>query len=119
MAAKKISSVEYGAEELLRRARRVGPQTARWAEMMLKSRGLEGVRVLVGLLALARRHTAVALEHACERAVGHGIYKLRVVRELLKRQGTPEQTEMGFLRLRLAGHSWSLVTRGIRRGRCQ
>jgi hypothetical protein len=51
----------------------------------------------VGLLALAHRHTAVALEHACERAVGHGVFKLRVVRELLKRQGAPAQTEMEFL----------------------
>jgi len=97
LAAKKISAVEYGAEELLRRARRIGPQTGRWAEAMLKSRGIEGVRVLVGLLALAHRHTAVALEHACERAVGHGVFKLRVVRELLKRQGAPAQTEMEFL----------------------
>ena len=97
LCAKKISSIEYGAEELLRRARRIGPQTGRWAEAMLKNRGIQGVRVMVGLLALARGHSFAALERACEQAVGCGVFKLRIVRQLLKRQDAPQQTEMEFM----------------------
>lgn len=97
LCGKKISSIEYGADELLRRARRIGPQTARWAEAMLKHRGIEGVRVLVGLLALARGRSFEAVEHACQEAVGRGIFKLRIVRHLLKRQDASRQTEMEFM----------------------
>jgi hypothetical protein len=97
LCSKKISSIEYGAEELLGRARRIGPQTARWAEAMLKHRGIEGVRVLVGLLALARGRNSEAVERACQETVGRGIFKLRTVRQLLKRQNAPQQTEMEFM----------------------
>ena len=97
LCAKKISSIEYGTDELLRRARRIGPQTARWAEAMLKDRGIEGVRVLVGLLALARGRSFEAVEHACQEAVGRGVFKLRIVRQLLKRQDASQQTEMEFM----------------------
>lgn len=93
LASEKISGVERGATELLRRARLVGPQTARWAENMLKTRGIEGVRVLVGLLALVRTHSASALEKACERASGHGTLRLRELRALLKEPVTQEQME--------------------------
>ena len=36
LTSKKISGVERGATELLRRARLIGAQTGRWAESMLK-----------------------------------------------------------------------------------
>lgn len=93
LASEKISGVERGATELLRRARLVGPQTARWAESMLKNRGIEGVRVLVGMLALVRTHSASALEKACELASGHGGFRLRELRALLKAPVTQEQME--------------------------
>lgn len=97
LCAKKISSVEYGAEEMLRRARRIGPETGRWAEAVLKDRAIQGLRVLVGLLALARKHSSQAMEQACGRAVRAGLLKLRNVREILKRLNAPEQTEMEFM----------------------
>ena len=93
LAMKKISSIESGATELLRRARLIGPQSGRWAEAMLKERGIEGVRVLVGLLALARRHSSVGIERACELAVGHGVLRLRELRALLKKPLEQEQLE--------------------------
>lgn len=95
LSSKKISSVERGATELLRRARLIGPQTGRWAESMLKGRGIEGVRVLVGLLALSRKHLSSAIERACEQASGHGSYRLRELRALL--QQPSEQKQMEFM----------------------
>jgi hypothetical protein len=84
LASEKISSIERGATWLLRRVARIGPQSARWAEAMLEARGIEGLRVLQGLLAMARKHPADALEHACESALSHQIFRLRGVRALLK-----------------------------------
>jgi hypothetical protein len=58
---------------------------------MTAARGVEGVRVLVGLKALAGRHDSAVLEEACATALSHGAYRLRTIRELLKRQGRPQQ----------------------------
>jgi hypothetical protein len=92
----KQSSVERGAVWLLRQARHVGERTARWAENMLQTRGIEGVRVLQGLLALAKRHDPEAVERACEVAYSHGAYRLRTLRQLLKRDA-PKQETFDFL----------------------
>ena len=46
LASEKISSIERGAEYLLRRASLVGPWSALWTRQMLEARGIEGIRVL-------------------------------------------------------------------------
>jgi transposase/transposase-like protein len=92
LAAEKISTIERGATWLLTQVRRLGPQSSRWAEGVIKVRGIEGVRVLQGLLSLAKRHPCAALEKACEIAASHGSYRLRTIRELLQHQdGKQEQ----------------------------
>ena len=96
LAAEKISGVERGAAWLLGRIRLVGPQATQWAEGMMLSRGVEGVRVLQGLLALAQRHHVDQLEHACAIAHSHGAYRLRTVRHLLGRD-EPKQQRFDFL----------------------
>ena len=63
---------------------------------MLQTRGIEGVRVLQGLLALAKRHDAEAIERACEVAFSHGAWRLKTIRQLLKRDA-PEQETFDFL----------------------
>jgi hypothetical protein len=93
ISSKKIALVESGATTLLGRVRLLGPHAARWAETVLKERSLAGVRVLVGLLALAKRHSALAVEQACELACEHGVYHLRQVRALLKAPVAQEQFE--------------------------
>jgi hypothetical protein len=85
LAAAKISKVERGTVWLLSQTHRIGPEATRWAQAMLKTRGIEGVRVLHGLLHLAERHPAEALELACAAALTHVSYRLRTIRELLKR----------------------------------
>jgi transposase len=92
----KRSGVERGAVWLLGRARLVGEHTARWAENMLQTRGIEGVRVLQGLLVLAKRHDAQAIERACQMAFSHGAWRLKTIRQLLKRDA-PEQETFDFL----------------------
>ena len=96
IAPEKISGVERGAADLLKRAARVGPHTARWAEDMVKSRGIQGVRVLMGLLSLAKRHTGDEIEKACEVAWSHRAFRLRTIRELIKRQA-PKQELFEFI----------------------
>jgi transposase len=97
IAAEKISGVERGAAWLLHKvAIRLGPQSAAWAEAMVKARGVEGTRVLIGLLSLAGRHSTSAIEQACEIARGYGAFRLRAIRALVKRQG-PKQEAVPFL----------------------
>ena len=96
IASKKIASVERGTAWLLAKAQLIGPDTERWARAMLQERGIEGVRVLVGLLALTKNHAAGALEEACSLARSHGAFRLRALRTLLKRGGS-RQLEMPLL----------------------
>ena len=57
IASEKISGVERGAAWLLDKVTtRLGPHSTAWAEAMIQARGVEGVRVLQGLLSLAGRH---------------------------------------------------------------
>lgn len=86
--SKKISIVEQGADALLRRVARIGPQAARWGEAMLEVRGIQGLRVLQGLLSLTRKHAADAIERACGSALSHQVFRLRPLRGLLKQPTT-------------------------------
>ncbi|MHB1035019.1 MAG: IS21 family transposase [Pirellulales bacterium] len=92
----KVSAVERGTDALLRQIAAIGPHTRQWAEATTQVRGVEAVRVLVGLKALAGKHDSEALEDACHVALGYGAYRLRTIRQLLKRQGA-EQQQLDFL----------------------
>jgi transposase len=97
IASEKISGVERGAAWLLTQVRiRLGTPSTTWAEAMIQARGVEGVRVLQGLLSLAGRHTAEAIDRACEIATGYGAYHLRTIRSLIERQA-PQQEVLPFL----------------------
>jgi hypothetical protein len=87
----KRSGIERGATYLLNKTSLIGPQSGRWAEQMVQQRGVQGVRVLMGLLNLAKRHPGDQIESACETALTHGAYRLRTIRELIKRQGEQQQ----------------------------
>ena len=92
IASEKISTTERGGQWLLSKIRWVGPQTTRWAEAMISHRGIEGVRVLQGLLALTKKHSSEELEAACEAAWRHQAYQLRTIRTLLKRSSQTQET---------------------------
>ena len=96
LAAAKISGIERGATWLLTKVGHIGPQTRQWAQAMLAARGIAGVRVLQGLIGLAKRHASAALEQACGTAFSYGAYRLRTLRTLLERQA-PAQALLPFL----------------------
>jgi hypothetical protein len=96
IADEKISGVERGATWLLAKAAGIGPHAESWAASMLANRGVEGLRVLQGLSALAAKHGAAAVDTACEVAHSYAAYRLRTVRELLKRQSL-KQIELDFI----------------------
>ena len=93
----KISAVERGTSALLRQIETIGPHTKAWSEATIQVRGVEGVRVLVGLKALAGKHRTEALEEACKTALSYGAHRLRSIRSLLKRATAKQQQQFEFL----------------------
>ena len=92
----KVSAVERGTDALLRQVASIGPHTRQWAEATTQVRGVEAVRVLVGLKYLAGKHPSADLEEACRVALTYGAHRLRTIRQLLRRRGQ-EQRQFGFL----------------------
>jgi transposase len=94
----KVSAVERGTDALLRQVAALGPHAGEWSAAMVQARGVEGVRVLVGLKALTGKHAAAEIDRACQAALAHGAYRLRTIRELLRRQANaPQQQQFEFL----------------------
>ena len=93
----KMSSVERGTKALLRQVSTIGPHTQRWADATVQTRGVEAVRVLLGLRALAGKYDAADLEKACQAALAHGAYRLRTIRELIRRGVGQQQQQFDFL----------------------
>ncbi len=96
IAREKISGLERGASYLLGKIELIGSHTHQWAQAMLHARGIEGTRVLQGLLALTKKHSSQSLEKACEIALSHSCWRLRSIRQLLSRH-TARQEPLPFL----------------------
>lgn len=92
----KRSGVEKGAPWLLGRARAIGPHVARWARSMLNVRGVAGMRVLMGLIGMAKRYECERIDRACRIALRHNAFRLRSVKRLIERCDA-EQQELAFL----------------------
>lgn len=78
----KRNAIERGAGYLLERCKLIGPHSGAWAEAMYQNRGPMSMRVLQGLLHLARKHPVAQLEQACEKAQRHACWRLRDLRRL-------------------------------------
>jgi len=96
IVAEKISGVERGAIWLLSQTRAIGAEAARWSEAVIETRGVEGLRVLQGLLALAHKQPHEQLDRACGIALSYRSYRLRTIRTLLDREA-PRQESLAFL----------------------
>jgi transposase len=97
IVAEKISGLERGARYLMNKVRLIGPSSTAWSEAMLTARGIEGTRVLLGLIALTKKHSSGVLESACKTALAHGEFRLRALRKLIGRQPELVQTALPFL----------------------
>lgn len=89
--AEKISGLERGVAYLLNKVGALGPQAHQWAQAVVVARGVQGTRVLQGLLTLTKKHSAETLAKACETALSHGCFHLRTVRRLLDHQADKQQ----------------------------
>jgi len=91
----RTSRVERTAAYYLKRTLQIGPQTGAWADQVLAQRGPIGIRVLQGLLNMARHHPGSHIEQACEQARSRGALRLRDLRHLLA--SAVMQTQFGFI----------------------
>jgi transposase len=94
--SKKISSVERGATWLLKRVEFIGPSAEAWSKAMLAVRGIQGMRVLVGLMSLVHQYPAEIIDQACQTALTHETFRLRSIRQLIKHGGS-KQEEFAFI----------------------
>jgi transposase len=74
---------DRGTIYLLERCQDLGPNTGAWALAMCQHRGIEGIRVLQGLLALARKTPAENIERAAAKALQRAGWRLRDVQQAL------------------------------------
>lgn len=95
IAPQKRGAVERGAAWWLRKAGSIGMQAGLWAQSVLQERGVHAVRVVMGLVSLTQRHPVNDIEAACRVAHSHGAYRLRDIRNLLKRS-TPAAEQQRF-----------------------
>lgn len=92
----KINGLERGIAHLLGKTRSIGGHAHAWAEAVVAARGIEGHRVVQGLLSLTKKHTCAELERACDTALANQCYRLRSLRQLIARQ-TDRQQPLEFL----------------------
>jgi transposase len=96
IVAAKRGGIERGTAWWLKKAAAIGAETSRWAEAVVGQRGVYAVRPIMGLVGLSKRHTDNAIEQACRIAHSHAAWRLRDIRNLLKRQHPPEQERFEF-----------------------
>jgi hypothetical protein len=96
IAEEKISGIERGTTWLLQKASSIGPHADRWAQEVIRTRGVQGIRAVMGLLSLTSRQPCRSIDKACEIAASYGAYRLRNIRQLLKRQAA-KQEQLEFM----------------------
>jgi len=84
------------AGHLLQQCQLIGAHSGAWATAMLDQRGVEGLRVLQGLLQLARKHPVAQVERATATAFRQGTWRLAAVRSLIE-AGDGQAIQLDFL----------------------
>ena len=72
---------------------RIGGEAGQWARAMMAERGVQCIRVLQGFVGLARKHSAVTINHASRTALHARLFRLRSLRELCKRLADKEDLQ--------------------------
>jgi len=91
IAPEKIGGVERGAQWLLQKASSLGEHADQWAQAVIRGRGVQGLRTVMGLLSLADRHSHNEIDKACEIASSYGAYRLKNVRTLLATEAAKQE----------------------------
>ena len=94
IAPEKRCGIERGAAAWLKSAHAIGAHAGQWAQAILQQQGVHGLRVVMGLVSLTRKDPAHAIDQACRVACSHGAYRLRDVRNLLKRSEPAQEQQM-------------------------
>ena len=84
--------VARSADYWCHRAQEIGPHCGQWAQHVRSERGVEAIRVLIGLSSLARRAGAPAMEEVCGRALNIGAWRLRDLRRMLEHRPAEQLT---------------------------
>ena len=92
---KKKSEAEKGSGWLLERAGRIGSDCRKWADGVLKNRGVQAIRTLQGLLSLAKKHSSKSLDNGCRKALVLEMFHLRDVRRQM--MNDDEQPQFEFI----------------------
>lgn len=82
--AHKRHPVERGAAYMLQRCHLLGSSARAWAEAMLQNRGPHQLRVLQGLIQLAREYPSSQIDRASAVALHRGAFRLRDVKRLIE-----------------------------------
>ena len=96
IVAEKINGVERGAKSLLMKSSAIGKHADQWAQAVIRGRGVQGLRTVMGLVSLADKYTHREIEKACEIAVSYGAFRLKNIRTLLKTQAA-KQEQLEFM----------------------
>lgn len=83
--------VERSAAYWCERAEALGAGCGAWAQRIHAERGPQSIRVLMGLVHLARSVGSQRLDLVCAAAVEHGAWRLRDLRRLLDQEPPPRQ----------------------------
>ena len=88
----KINGIERGLEYLMRKVKLIGPQSLRWAQGVNHEHGVQGMRILQGLLSLTQKYDSQQIEQATETAWRCGSYRCRTLKKLLEHGGAKQMT---------------------------
>jgi transposase len=76
------------------RAAVLGDQCGQWAQAAIDARGPEALRSLMALCGLIQKHSALALNASCAKALKTGTHRLKDLKRILG--NGPEQSHFGF-----------------------
>jgi hypothetical protein len=95
---RKIAGVERSTTWLLGRIDALmGRDASQWAQAVVQTRGIQGHRVLQGLLGLSGKHPGDQINRACRIAREHQAFRLRTIRQLLQRSPQPVHEQLPLL----------------------
>lgn len=89
------TTIERSVDYWLNRVGKMGEYCRLWADALFAARGEWAIRVLQGLAALSRDYPARSINEACRQAMTLNLFRLRSIRELLKRP--MEQRQLEFM----------------------